>query len=93
MTTEQTTIILGDEHDDKLRSALRAVLSENNAVGLAFSRGVGGSQELETLRVRLGDDLIVIEAETFVGLSMIGRQAVVERLAQQVRARLGRSQR
>jgi len=88
MGTEQTTVILGDEYDDKLRAALRAVLKENNAVGLVPSWGVGGSQELETLRVRLGDDLIVIEAETFVGLSLTGRKVAVENLARKVRERL-----
>jgi len=85
---ERTTVILGDEYDDNLRAALRAVLSDNNAVGFAPSWGVGGSQELETLRVRLGNDLIIVEAETFVGLSLTGRKATVENLARQVRQHL-----
>lgn len=87
---EQTTVILGDEHDDNLRAALRAVLMENDVAGLASAWGVGGSQELETLRVRLGNDLIIVEAETYVGLSLTGCKAAVDDLARQVRDRLGR---
>ena len=41
----------------------------------------------------MGDDLIIIEAETFVGLSLTGRKVAVESLAGKVRERLGQSSR
>ena len=84
MDIEQTKIILGDEYDDDLRDALRVVLLNNGAVGLDKSWGVGGSQEIETLQVKLGNDLITIESETFVGLTIKGPKLVAENLAQQV---------
>jgi hypothetical protein len=88
MGKETATIILGDEYDDALRDALRAVLVRNGAVGIDKSWGVGGSQEIEALVIRLGSDLITIEAETFVGLTVAGPKAVVEDIALQVRQQL-----
>ncbi|MDQ1761375.1 hypothetical protein RAS14_16535, partial [Achromobacter aegrifaciens] len=61
-------IILGDEYDDALRDALRIVLVKRGAVGVDKTWGVGGSQEIDALVVRLGSDLITVEAETFVDL-------------------------
>lgn len=82
--SEKKTIVLGDEYDDVLRDALCAVLMRNGAVGVDKSWGVGGSQEIETLTVKLGGDLIAIESETFVGLTVAGPNAVVEDIARQV---------
>jgi hypothetical protein len=81
-------IVLGDEYDDALRDALRAVLIRNGAVGLDKSWAVFGSQEIEDLQVQLGDERLEIEAETFVGLSIFGRQMTVEKIASQVRKQL-----
>jgi hypothetical protein len=84
MITEPVTIILGDEYDDNLRVALRAALVESGAIGLGGSWGVGGSQEIETLEVTVGDALVTIESETFVGLTVTGPKPVVERIAESV---------
>ncbi|MCY1498256.1 hypothetical protein D9M68_322400 [compost metagenome] len=88
MSEETATIILGDEYDDALRDALLAVLVRNGAVGIDKSWGVGGSQEVEVLVISLGGDLITIEAETFVGLTVSGSKAIVEDIALQVRRQL-----
>lgn len=50
--------------------------------------GGGGSQEIETLQVLLGGDLLTVEAETFVGLTLTGPKSVVDGLAQQVRQQM-----
>ena len=91
MSTEQTTINLGDEYDDVLRDALRMVLLKKKATGIGKSWGVGGSQEIEVLKVRLGDDLVTIESETYIGLTISGPKLIVERLAEAVRAELNSS--
>ncbi|MCY1279420.1 hypothetical protein D9M70_281740 [compost metagenome] len=88
MSEETATIILGDEYDDALRDALLAVLVRNGAVGIDKTWGVGGSQEVEVLVISLGGDLITIEAETFVGLTVSGSKAIVEDIALQVRRQL-----
>jgi hypothetical protein len=82
-------LILGDEHDDALRQALLACLSALGADVAARQWGLGGSQTLETMRVYLGKDLVVVEAETYVGLSIRGEPRVVNRVAEALRARRG----
>ncbi|MDU9405442.1 hypothetical protein RTH46_23435 [Pseudomonas sp. zfem004] len=88
MSKEMATIILGNEYDDAVRDALRAVLVRSGAVGIDKTWVVGGSQEIDTLAIRLGSDLIMIEAETFIGLSVTGPKAVVEDIALLVRQQL-----
>lgn len=88
MNTENTSIRLGDEYDDVLKAALVAVLTARGAVGAGSSWGVGGSQELDTARVKLGDAVITIESETYMGLTIEGPRSIVEALAQEVSERL-----
>jgi hypothetical protein len=88
MSTLTKTIYLGDEYDDSLRKTLMLVLREMGAQLEEQTRGVGGSQELETQRASVGGQAIDIEAETYVGLSVKGATSLVEEVAARVRARL-----
>jgi hypothetical protein len=81
-------MILGDEYDEVLRDALRTVLIENGAIGIDKSWGVGGSQEIESVQVRIGEKLITIESETFVGLTVTGAKSVIEKIADQVNKKI-----
>jgi hypothetical protein len=89
VSKELETIVLGDEHDDALRDALRIVLVSCGAVGVDASWAVGGSQEVETIQIKLGSDLVTIESETFVGLTISGPKLVIDDIAKQVRRQLG----
>ena len=82
-------LILGDEHDDALRQSLMACLASLGADVAARQWGLGGSQTLETMRVYLGKDLVVVEAETYVGLSIQGEARVVNRVADALKKRAG----
>lgn len=84
--SHEKTVIIGKEYDDRLRGALRRVLIHLRATGLSHDWGIGGSQELETTEVLVGPDRIVIEAETFVGLSIRGPDDVVDRIRALVEA-------
>ncbi|PYC13434.1 hypothetical protein DMX02_27165 [Pseudomonas jessenii] len=84
MNIENKSIRLGDEYDDFLRAALVAVLTSHGAIGVGSSWGVGGSQELDTATVKLGDAVITIESETYIGLKIEGPSPIVETLAQEV---------
>lgn len=88
MANDVRTIVLGDEYDETLKAALKAVLQKSGAIGLENSWSVGGSQELESVKVKIGNDVITIESETFVGLTVSGPNEIVEALAQRVRAYL-----
>lgn len=86
------TIILGDEYDDALRTALWRVLLDMDVELIDRTWGVGGSQEVETARIRIGEDLLTVESETYMGLSLQGPKPVIERIAVAVHALLGDSQ-
>lgn len=85
MSVENQIVLLGDEFDEELRDVLVAVLERNGAVLFDEFWGVGGSQEVERKFFRIGSDVITIEAETYVGLTICGPKLVVADIAQQVR--------
>jgi hypothetical protein len=47
------TIVLGDEHDSYLRSILGKAMRDMGAKTLKEKWGVGGSQEIETVKLEL----------------------------------------
>jgi hypothetical protein len=74
-------LVLGDEHDDALRQALMTCLASLGADIEARQWGLGGSQIIDTTNVSLGRERLVVEAETYVGLSIRGEARVVDRVA------------
>lgn len=84
MKSPLKTIHLGATDDARLRDALRDTLQNRGATTIDRSWGVGGSVELETLTVRIGDECIVIEAETFEGLTLTGPPALAAELAGEI---------
>lgn len=85
---EPTVVNLGAEYDDELRVALREVLRGSGAKLVDKTWGVGGSQLLETRTFELDGSTILIEAETFMGLTISSDAALVERVVASVRERL-----
>jgi hypothetical protein len=84
------TAVLGDEYDSELRSALKQTLRELGAFTLDHWNGMGGSQEVEVLEVVIGGEQLEVEAETFVGLSVSGSAQMVDKIVDEVRAKLAR---
>jgi hypothetical protein len=78
------TWVVGEEFDASLQRALGAALRELGYVLDDESWGVGGSQEL--LRWILDAPLgqLVVEAETYVGLSVSGPAAAVDAVRRQM---------
>ena len=81
-------INIGDEYDDKLLNALRAVLIRNSADIVDKSWGIGGSQQLESTRVIIDGQELLIECETFIGITVSGPEEVVIQIADQVATEL-----
>jgi hypothetical protein len=79
-STNFKTVVLGPEYDERLRSALKASLLALGAKGLGRDWGSAGSQDLEVVEAEIGDQRLVIEAETYVGLSVTGPSELVEKL-------------
>jgi hypothetical protein len=87
--SQQAKIILGDEYDEALREVLMTVLKTMGGRPQSREWGVGGSQELGTLVVGVGGGSLLVESETYVGLSITGDEALVEEIAAAVAARRG----
>jgi hypothetical protein len=81
-------LVLGDEYDEKLRQALTDCLAALGADVAVQQWGLGGSQLLETRKVYLGKNLLVVEAETYVGLSITGPSRIVDSVAAALAAKL-----
>jgi len=80
-------LVVGREYDKALRHALFELLAELGAQIAARQWGLGGSQILETAKVSIGKDTLVVEAETYVGLRLSGEARVVDRVAALLAAR------
>lgn len=93
MTTHTTKkkILLGDEYDDRLREALLATLRDLGAQTVDQWAGVGGSQQLDSLEIRIGDNTVLVEAETYMGLTIYGDADLVDRVEAGVRERMSGS--
>lgn len=71
--SERTSINLGDEFDDTLRSKLFEVLLELGASNnILNERFLAGSQDFEKIAVLVNKQLLNIEAETYIGLTIEG---------------------
>lgn len=79
-----STIVLGGEYDAGLRARLLEVLQDRGATPLRTSWALAGSQELAVFKVRIGQEIVTIEAETYVGLSISGNPALVRQIADEV---------
>jgi hypothetical protein len=89
----QKTIVLGEEFDDELRTDLIEVLRNIGATATQREWAVAGSQELERMAVTLRGNVNVIEAETYIGLSITGHESdlaeIANLIAQRRRSRSG----
>jgi hypothetical protein len=81
-------LIVGEEYDEALRHAVMAELAALGATIEAQQWGLGGSQIIHTTKLRLGKDTLVVESETYVGLSLSGPARVVDRVVDRVASSL-----
>jgi hypothetical protein len=84
-------LVIGREYDKALRHELFELLAELGAEIAARQWGLGGSQILETAKVSLGKDTLVVEAETYIGLTLSGEARVVDRVAALLAARTNKA--
>jgi hypothetical protein len=76
-----TTVVLGGEFDDNLRNKLLNLLHGLGAI-VAGSQGrvVVGSQDIEELDVLINGQVLHVEGETYVGLSIGGPTELVKQI-------------
>ena len=75
------TLILGPEYDVVLRNKLMNLLRGLGASKVDSSWGVGGSQEIDSLVVEVNGQRVVIESETYIGLSIRGEGKLIQSIA------------
>lgn len=85
------SIVLAEEHDEEARQVLVRVLNGMGATELSRLTGVGGSQDLVSVEVLIHGRPLVVETETFIGLSIRGPTELVDAIAAQFRQHVNRS--
>ncbi|MBK1865282.1 hypothetical protein [Taklimakanibacter albus] len=87
MTGVAKTIMLGKEYDEELKARLVATLISLGAVHLSSDWAVAGSQELAGFSVSLSGEILKVESETYVGLSIFGPAELVDEIIFAMNAR------
>ncbi len=82
------TVNLGAEYDEELFEAFAATLAAEGAVLLEKIQGVAGSQDVSIWKYLIGDEIVEVVSETYIGLTISGPPTVVERLEAIIRERL-----
>jgi hypothetical protein len=85
---EDVTVVLGPEHDRRLRRVVQEVIVRLGDKLRTHDWGLGGSQEIETIEIEIGTDRLALEAETYVGLSIRGPSKLVHRIEAMVKAEM-----
>ncbi|OWV73000.1 hypothetical protein ATY77_08320 [Rhizobium sp. R634] len=79
------TVILGPEYDKTLRTTVMDVMGQLGASVESRIWSVAGSQEIETVQARLAGQQIIIEAESYIGLSITGDEDMINEISERVR--------
>ena len=82
--SDTSRLVLGPEWDRQLRRALAKALENLGAQQLGHVRALGAPQEIEQLLVTLQGETILVEAETYIGLSIEGSPSLLERIQREV---------
>lgn len=81
MVPNMTTVVLGTEFDLILRQRVRAALKKLGAQRVDARWGIAGSQEVGIERWQTDEAQLVLEAETYIGLSLSGPPELVTAVA------------
>ncbi len=87
-SSSEKSVVLGAEYDQRLRAVVKNVLGQLGVKELTHEWVVGGSQEIETVEVRVAGQRLVLEAETYIGLSVRGPSDLVDHVYEMVKEQL-----
>ena len=79
-------VILGSETDDALFARLAQVVAELGGTMTDREWVLGGSQEITRYTIALPSGSVEATAETYVGLSLSGNEALVREIESRIRA-------
>ena len=78
------TLRLGNEYDDDLRDALAEVLTEMSGQKESSDWAMAGSQELQSVRLKVAGQALLVESETYIGLTITGEPSLIQDIAGRV---------
>jgi len=78
-------LVLGKEHDDQFRAALRRALDSVAARRLWHWSGMAGSQQVDVAWYLVGWRALRVQTENYQGLSLHGPKTFVKRVTSLVR--------
>jgi len=74
------TINIGAEYDQKVWRALKSAITVLDGVLSDDDFSLAGSQELLEIEVKFGNDIVKIESETYMGVTISGSAEIIEKL-------------
>jgi hypothetical protein len=87
----EKTVLLGAEYDPEVWSAVLQALKDLGATELGKTWQAAGSQELQRVEARLRSRTVIVEGETYGGLSITGESGLIAEITALVRSRLPHS--
>jgi hypothetical protein len=80
------TIILGNEYDITLIEKLKKVLQAEEITLSSKLSGIAGSQDFLSYEFYIKGEKIKIEIETYIGISLIGPEILVNDLSSKIKS-------
>ncbi|MBF7070128.1 hypothetical protein [Aliarcobacter butzleri] len=74
------TVLLGDEYDDFLFETLINILKSMGAKYKSSLDAIIGSQDISKFIVNLSNEEIIIERETYIGLTITGNKKIINNI-------------
>ena len=74
------TVLLGDEYDDFLFETLINILKSMGAKYKSSLDDIIGSQDISKFIVNLSNEEIIIERETYIGLTITGNKKIINNI-------------
>lgn len=90
MNNNIETIVIGDEWDDDLKTALNQILNRHGAKFISNTWGLAGSQEIKEMIFTLDGYNLKLVSETYIGLSLTGPFHLIDLISKEVKELLER---
>lgn len=88
LSTAIRTVNIGKEFDENLLHRLEVILKNMGGIQISEESSVVGSQDLWCKKIKINDQILEIESETYVGISITGPEQLVESVAEALRGSL-----
>lgn len=77
-------IVIGNEYDDNLKDALSLALKQMGAKEISKINALAGSQDISIYEFLVKNEIIRVEFETYIGLSLIGPKNLIREIEENI---------